>query len=87
MVEVDAGMSKFSGVVQCDTLIANSVVAVELHAGRRQRLVIVAGQAPAATSIASGWAVDEDEAPAERARHRAERPRAGEEVQAPAAGP
>jgi len=27
MVEVDAGMSKFSGVVQCDTLIATSVVA------------------------------------------------------------
>jgi hypothetical protein len=24
---VNAGMSKFSGVVQCDTLIANSVVA------------------------------------------------------------
>ena len=27
MVTVDAGMAKFSGVVQCDTLIANSVVA------------------------------------------------------------
>jgi phage baseplate assembly protein V len=27
IVEVDAGMSKFSGVVQCDTLVANSVVA------------------------------------------------------------
>jgi uncharacterized protein involved in type VI secretion and phage assembly len=27
MVTVNAGMSKFSGVVQCDTLIANSVVA------------------------------------------------------------
>ena len=26
MVTVDAGMSKFSGVVQCDTLITNSVV-------------------------------------------------------------
>jgi len=26
MVTVDAGMSKFSGVVQCDTLISNSVV-------------------------------------------------------------
>lgn len=26
-VTVDAGMAKFSGVVQCDTLIANSVVA------------------------------------------------------------
>jgi phage baseplate assembly protein V len=27
MINVDAGMAKFSGVVQCDTLIANSVVA------------------------------------------------------------
>lgn len=27
MVEIDAGMTKVSGVVQCDTLIANSVVA------------------------------------------------------------
>ena len=27
MVTVDAGMAKFSGVVQCDTLVANSVVA------------------------------------------------------------
>ena len=26
MVKVDAGMSTFSGVVQCDTLITNSVV-------------------------------------------------------------
>lgn len=26
MVQVDAGMSKFSGVVQCDTLISNTVV-------------------------------------------------------------
>jgi phage baseplate assembly protein V len=26
LVQVDAGMAKFSGVVQCDTLIANSVV-------------------------------------------------------------
>ena len=26
-VEIDAGMAKFSGVVECDTLIANSVVA------------------------------------------------------------
>lgn len=26
MVKVDAGMSKFSGVVQCDTLISNAVV-------------------------------------------------------------
>lgn len=27
MLEVDAGMAKFSGVVQCDTLITNSVIA------------------------------------------------------------
>jgi uncharacterized protein involved in type VI secretion and phage assembly len=27
LVEVDAAMSKFSGVVQCDTVVANSVVA------------------------------------------------------------
>jgi hypothetical protein len=27
MLEVAAGMSKFSGVVQCDTLVTNSVVA------------------------------------------------------------
>jgi hypothetical protein len=27
MLEVDAAMSKFSGVVQCDTLVTNSVVA------------------------------------------------------------
>ena len=27
VVTIDAGMAKFSGVVQCDTLIANSVVA------------------------------------------------------------
>jgi phage gp45-like len=27
MLEVTAGMSKFSGVVQCDTLVTNSVVA------------------------------------------------------------
>jgi phage baseplate assembly protein gpV len=33
MVEVDAGMSKFSGVVQCDTLIANSVVAASYTPG------------------------------------------------------
>jgi hypothetical protein len=26
MMQVDAGMARFSGVVQCDTLIANSVV-------------------------------------------------------------
>ena len=26
MVQVDAGLSKFSGVVQCDTLISNAVV-------------------------------------------------------------
>jgi len=33
MVEVDAGMAKFSGVVQCDTLIANSVVAASYTPG------------------------------------------------------
>lgn len=33
MVTVDAGMSKFSGVVQCDTLIANSVVGVSYTPG------------------------------------------------------
>lgn len=26
MVTVDAGMSKFSGVVQCDTMISNTVI-------------------------------------------------------------
>ena len=33
MVEVDAGMSKFSGVVKCDTLITNSVVAASYTPG------------------------------------------------------
>jgi len=33
MVEVDAGMAKFSGFVQCDTLIANSVVAASYTPG------------------------------------------------------
>jgi uncharacterized protein involved in type VI secretion and phage assembly len=33
MVTVDAGMSKFSGVVQCDTLIANSVVGTSYTPG------------------------------------------------------
>jgi len=33
MVTVDAGMSKFSGVVQCDTLIANSVISVSYTPG------------------------------------------------------
>jgi hypothetical protein len=27
MVDVDAGMAKFSGIVECQTLVANSVVA------------------------------------------------------------
>jgi hypothetical protein len=30
---VNAGMSKFSGVVQCDTLIANSVVSTSYTPG------------------------------------------------------
>jgi hypothetical protein len=33
MVEVDAGMAKFSGVVECDTLIASSVVAASYTPG------------------------------------------------------
>jgi len=33
MLTVDAGMSKFSGVVQCDTLIANSVVSASYTPG------------------------------------------------------
>jgi phage baseplate assembly protein gpV len=33
MVTVDAGMSKFSGVVQCDTLISNSVVSASYTPG------------------------------------------------------
>jgi uncharacterized protein involved in type VI secretion and phage assembly len=33
MITVDAGMSKFSGVVQCDTLIANSVAAASYTPG------------------------------------------------------
>ncbi len=33
MVTVDAGMSKFSGVVQCDTLVANSVVSASYTPG------------------------------------------------------
>ena len=33
MVIVDAGMSKFSGVVQCDTLIANGVVSASYTPG------------------------------------------------------
>ena len=32
-VTVDAGMSKFSGVVQCDTLVANSVVSTSYSTG------------------------------------------------------
>ena len=30
---VDAGMSKFSGVVQCDTLISNSVISASYTPG------------------------------------------------------
>ena len=33
MVTVDAGMSRFSGVVQCDSLIANSVVSASYSPG------------------------------------------------------
>ncbi len=33
MVQVDAGMSRFSGVVQCDTLIANAVVSATYTPG------------------------------------------------------
>jgi hypothetical protein len=33
MVTVDAGMSRFSGVVQCDTLISNSVVSASYTPG------------------------------------------------------
>jgi len=33
MVQVDAGMTKFSGVVQCDTLISNSVVSSSYSPG------------------------------------------------------
>jgi uncharacterized protein involved in type VI secretion and phage assembly len=33
MVTVDAGMSKFSGIVQCDTLIANAVVSASYTPG------------------------------------------------------
>ena len=32
-ITVNAGMSKFSGVVQCDTLIANSVAAASYTPG------------------------------------------------------
>jgi hypothetical protein len=32
-VKVDAGMSKFSGVVQCDTLITNAVVSASYTPG------------------------------------------------------
>jgi hypothetical protein len=33
MVEVDGAMAKFNGVVECDTLIANSVVAASYTPG------------------------------------------------------
>ena len=33
MVTVDAGMSRFSGVVQCDTLISNTVISATYTPG------------------------------------------------------
>jgi phage gp45-like len=33
MVQVDAGMSKFSGVIQCDTIIATAVVGTSYTPG------------------------------------------------------
>jgi hypothetical protein len=33
MVTVNAGMSRFSGVVQCDTLISNSVISASYTPG------------------------------------------------------
>ncbi len=33
MVDVDAGMAKFSGIVECQTLVANSVVAANYTPG------------------------------------------------------
>jgi hypothetical protein len=33
MVDVDAGMAKFSGVVECQTLVATSVVAANYTPG------------------------------------------------------
>jgi hypothetical protein len=33
MVTVNAGMSKFSGVVQCDTIISNSVISASYTPG------------------------------------------------------
>jgi hypothetical protein len=33
MLTVDAGMSKFSGVIKCDTLITNSVVSTSYTPG------------------------------------------------------
>ena len=33
IVTVDAGMSKFSGVVQCDTMISNSVISASYTPG------------------------------------------------------
>ena len=33
LVKVDAGLSKFSGVVQCDTLISNAVVSTSYSPG------------------------------------------------------
>jgi len=39
MVTVDAGMSKFSGVVQADTVIANSIIGAS-YTPAREHLVI-----------------------------------------------
>jgi hypothetical protein len=38
IVEINAGMSRFSGVVQCDTLIANSVVSASYTPGAGNQL-------------------------------------------------
>ena len=86
MVEVDAGMSKFSGVVQCDTLIANSVVAASYTPGAGKRAVSVAAEAPRRDRDRIGLRRRARSA-GRAGAHRAERPRAGEEVQAPAARP
>lgn len=38
MINVTAGMTKFDGVVQCDTLVANSVVAASYTPGAGNQL-------------------------------------------------
>ena len=38
LVTVDAGMSRFSGVVQCDTLISTSVVSASYSPGAGNQL-------------------------------------------------